>query len=403
MGLFDKLRKKPTPRQFATLVLKQIRTAGYTSEFEYDAERFLLRGDDRRVINLANFYHQYCETPHSKRQQQLQMSVMAILQDFELPEDFSDALPDIRPRIWSRAAIESIDLRQRLETAPAEDADFAGQLVGDHLWCSIAYDLPWSVRSVNRSEIEKWDVSFYEALESGRRNLDELTSQYAKIGDGFYSFVHGDTYDASRLMLIDKIRDLEVDGQHVVMVPNRDTILITGSQDTEGLTTLARIARKSIEDAYTLVPLPLILDGDQWIDWIPPDDHPAREDFKYLEGWYFTGEYQSQKDLLDAIHENEGTDIFVAKYSAVQGKGDRIASYCVWSEGVDSLLPRTDHVLFFQPEKQVSASGTWDSVWNAVGHLMIEQDELYPPRYRVRDFPNANQLQQVGMLEEYKT
>ena len=54
-----------------------------------------------------------------------------------------------------------------------------------------------------------------------------------------------------------------------------------------------------------------------------------------------------QKEVLEEIYEETGEDIFVASYSAVQdSKSGIVRTYCVWSEGVEALLPRTDEVFF---------------------------------------------------------
>jgi hypothetical protein len=97
--------------------------------------------------------------------------------------------------------------------------------------------------------------------------------------------------------------------------------------------------------------------------------------------------------LLDAAHQRQGIDIFVASFSAVQKKDGAVVSYCVWGHGVDSLLPVTDKVAFMQHgwERPV-ALGDWARAMEVVGELM-EQTADYPRRYRVREFPGRAALQ----------
>jgi hypothetical protein len=52
----------------------------------------------------------------------------------------------------------------------------------------------------------------YEALEAAIENLDGSTDRFAKLGDHLYSFACEDTYDAARLMLVDRIRGFELEG-----------------------------------------------------------------------------------------------------------------------------------------------------------------------------------------------
>jgi len=44
------------------------------------------------------------------------------------------------------------------------------------------------------------------------------------------------------------------------------------------------------------------------------------------------------------------------------------------------------------------ARGRWEDVQRVVGHLMVEQQE-YPPRYLVDDFPTPEELAAIGKLE----
>jgi len=61
-----------------------------------------------------------------------------------------------------------------------------------------------------------------------------------------------------------------------------------------------------------------------------------------------------------------------------------LISHCVWSAGVDTLLPETDRVGFVRGQ-EVVAFGRWEKVREVVGHLM-EPADMYPPRWHVTEF-----------------
>jgi hypothetical protein len=44
-----------------------------------------------------------------------------------------------------------------------------------------------------------------------------------------------DNYDPARLLLLDKIRQPKIKGDPVILIPNRDSLLLTGSKDPKGL------------------------------------------------------------------------------------------------------------------------------------------------------------------------
>jgi hypothetical protein len=41
----------------------------------------------------------------------------------------------------------------------------------------------------------------------------------------------------------------------------------------------------------------------------------------------------------------------------------------------------------------------WDRVFEVVGHLMELDDDLYPARYRVTEFPSVAQIAEIGTVE----
>jgi hypothetical protein len=141
-----------------------------------------------------------------------------------------------------------------------------------------------------------------------------------------------------------------------------------------------------------------VLDGDDWDTWSPPADHPMLNRFVRLEMAQLGGDYEVQNGLLEAIHDRQGIDLFVATYMAVENQqsGD-VFSYSLWSKGVDGLLPKAQRVMFFDPEKEIVAAASWERVEEVVGHLM-EPTDLYPPRVRVQEFPTEEELGRIGLV-----
>src|SRR5947209_12413605 len=102
--------------------------------------------------------------------------------------------------------------------------------------------------SISNQQLRDWGISYYEALEIARANLEQTPSTYAKIGEGCYAFATGDSYDACRLLLPSRMAELRVTGEMVAMVPNRDTLLVAGTEDDLSLKIMADLAEKALED-----------------------------------------------------------------------------------------------------------------------------------------------------------
>jgi hypothetical protein len=269
--------------------------------------------------------------------------------------------------------------------------------------------MPQAMRSIIQDDLDKWGVTFYEAVEAARRNLEQMgnvafASLQGQAGEGIYFSANGDNYDASRLVMLDLIRKFQVRGDYVAMVPNRDTLIITGSEDDAGLAVMIKAAEDSFDKPRPISTIALRLEGDNWESWLPEPSSPHYAKFHELKVRTVGMEYNDQKDLLDQIHTKTGDDVFVASFSAVQQKETgRITSYAVWADGVPTLLPETDDVLLLRgnpqsEEIQVAASGSWQRVREIAGDLMQPMG-FYPERYRVAEFPSDQQLAAIGKAD----
>ncbi|HZL87299.1 MAG TPA: DUF1444 family protein [Pirellulaceae bacterium] len=401
MGLFDLFSGPPSREKFAGIVLAELKKLDPQAEYRYDEEKFLLLRPDEGFINLANIYQEYCRAEATSRAGLLKRFLQSCVasRSYELPADFADIHPDLLPVVRSRFYLESAILQSKVRGG--EGFDMPQQVIGEHLALSLVYDLPTAMRSISQKDLDGWEVGFYEALEAARQNLEQMGEVKFAVLDGrVYASASGDNYDASRLVLLDLIRRFDVQGEHVAMVPNRDTLVVTGSDDAQGLEIMTKIAKDSFNKPRPISTIALRLEGDEWTPWLPPADSPLYPEFRELRLRTIGAEYNDQKELLDAVHQQQGQAVIVAPFGALQNKDTgRVTSYSVWYDGVENLLPQTDAVLFFRPDAaddaKIVASGAWEHVQQVVGTLM-EPLGLYPERYRVKEFPGEKELMRIG-------
>jgi hypothetical protein len=403
MGWFDWLFGPPTEAKFAQCFIAELQKAGEQRPIRFDPHDFQLviseNGEQGGLINLRNFYIEFCNLSPADRKRYLPDTVQAIIAPREdLPDDFELIKPHLRPKIWARAGIEHTNLQARLRGS--NRLELPQYEVGTHLLASIVYDLPRSVRSISPDELENWNTSYYEALEIATQNLTEAGIEYAKVGEGLYVSSTGDSYDASRILLTDFIRSLPVRGDTIAMVPNRDTLLVAGSDDDEALEGMLTLAEQAVEGPRPLASTPLRLIEDDWVDWMPSRGHQLFDRFRVLEMKFLYQEYAHQKEVLEKLYEQHGIHRFVASYCAAAEEGENLFSYAIWSEGVETLLPQTERLMFFRPsasaEGELVASAPWHKVEKLVGHLMSDVD-LYPRRFLVTEFPTDDELRRLGL------
>lgn len=400
MGWYDYIFGPPSKDKFARLMLAEIAKTKLEGPLTYDADQFLLLRGDGGFINLANIYQEYCQVPRQERAGVLQRFIRGSLasRQFELPEDFQDIHPDLLPVIRSRFQIEAVRLQAKLKGS--DKVNIPQQLIGDHLALSLVYDLPHAMRSIGQQELDHWNVTFYEAIEAAKANLEQMNNfAVASLDDRVFATATGDNYDASRLLLTDVIRTFPVRGQPVAMVPNRDTLLVAGQDDPEGLMLLATLAEEAYQKPRPISGVMVTLVDDEWQSWLPETSSAAYNRLHELRLRSIGGEYTDQKDLLEQLHTSRGEDVFVSSFSGVQdSKTGHTSSYCVWPRGVPTLLPETEQVFLMggDPKKpELLAQATWNRVQQVVGHMLKIQD-CYPPRYLVSEFPSDREIQQLA-------
>ncbi len=400
MGMLDRFLGPPSREKFARTVMAGIHRAGEQRRIVYDSNQFCLRpdGDEISVMNLNNLYAEFCATAKDLRPKLISNVVRNWFADRRsLPGAFEDIHPDLLPTVRSRAYFEFASLQMQGEGG-RRLIDYPQQILGDYLSIGLVYDLPDSMRTIVAGDLEDWGVTFYEALEAACVNLRQKEDPvFLSPQEGVYFSATGDNYDASRMILLDMVRQFDVRGDVIAMTPNRDTLIITGENDAAGLKVMAARAQQASEEPRPISTVAFRLAGDEWTPWTPPVNHSAYPAFAMLRLQSIGQEYAEQKNLLEAQRDRGDNEPFIATFSAMQNTTTgEIRSYSVWTEGVDTFLPKTDLVHLVRlgqggnDGKQL-ASCEWEQLIAVCGPLLAAED-IYPPRFRAREFPSAAQL-----------
>jgi len=192
----------------------------------------------------------------------------------------------------------------------------------------------------------------------------------------------------------------------VAFVPNRDRLWITGSRDANGLKTVLGHGREEhFNSGHPLSPNLYILLNGEWRLHVP-GDAALRDMWLDLKRDRDAIDYQQQKECLDAIHERDKKDIFVATYNIyqrkVEGQVNGRTTTCAWSPA-DALLPRTENITFVL--KMGSANKDvftvpWDAAVKIAADHMEEQPDMFPKRYRTRTLPTDAQIAELRKIPD---
>jgi uncharacterized protein YtpQ (UPF0354 family) len=145
------------------------------------------------------------------------------------------------------------------------------EMYNDELVIMYAIDLPNNVRGIEESDLTKLGIAKESLLEVAMNNLMNILPQIqVKGGNGLFMVMAGGTYESSLILHHDIICEdnFKVNGELVIAIPNRDILLVTGSNDTQNVTKVAAIANKMFaENNYAISPLLYKRINNKWEKW----------------------------------------------------------------------------------------------------------------------------------------
>lgn len=386
--------------KFAKKAEQVVRSLGYADSLAYDEELFAFRLAGDRTIMLGNIYGHHQTLSGDSADHYLTGALAGLLQDAQTPKTFEEARPRLFPSVRDRTFLESARLLAAAGSGPAPDMPL--RELGSNLVSLLVIDAPTSIMTVNADHLSDWGVGFDEAMVAARDNLlaQSQDAVWGRVIDGVYASMWNDDYDVSRLLLdevIDEVdRDLGLNGDPVAFVPHRNLLILTGADDDAGLQAAMELTEEKLDQPSQVSARPLVRRDGVWRDLELDSDRPAAAGLRRL----------LQADLALAhgaltplIQQLVGEDVFVANAILAEKDGEVISS-AAWSDGVPSLLPKTDRILFFRSQEE-----TWMVDWKeaerVVGDL-LEPTDYYPPRVRVERFPTDEQLGAMEQVENWR-
>ena len=377
--------------EFAQLFIERLRAAGDQREIVLDEEEFRIlfdAGDEttRGVLHLSNLYLEFTQVDEDERDNFLSLLIRSAFSHLKpIPEEFEFAAYDIRPKLWSRGTIEQINLKKKMDRE--EPLDWPLESVGEHLYLSLVYDLPESVRSISSKELDDWGTNYWEVRERAMTNLSEVEFQCVSMDDELYVSTTGDAYDATRLVLPGLIDKFEVKGRPIVMVPNRESLLLSGLDSEVGLKMMIELATEQLlELPRPMIGTPLVLSDDNyWEDWFPEPDHPLYAEFQGLKVAWLRSEYESQQELLVQFLDSKGNTAMAATYQVIQSDGI-YRGLALLLNGIPTLLPDSDWVAVLDPESQeMQAVCDLQLLLKHAPDRIQASEKFYPKRFLVFD------------------
>ena len=363
--------------RFARMVLDAVHAADPVIRLAYDRDSFELHHVDDGAVGqrmfLSNAFTEYKRLEPAQRDEHIASIVRFVIESRRPAPTGEAALDLLLPVVRARADMLAVCAMQDGEFAYARSS----RPFCETMLVMLAIDTPAAIRMVTDEDLEQLGISFEEALGIAAGHLGERGSHsFGQLAEGTFVTTCGDHYDASRILLPELFTQLPLKGNPVAIVQARSAVLVTGSEDSEGLAMIASFAIEDFsenERAVALNPIELV-DG-QWRPFTIAPHHPQalRNLVPHQLAWAYDATQNVVQQLL-------GEDVFVAS-ALLFGEGDKVATAATWAAGAPTACPVVDAVLIEEDGDFPKLCRSLEDVLKVCGPFEEVSNFPHPPRW----------------------
>jgi hypothetical protein len=266
------------------------------------------------------------------------------------------------------------------------------------------------MQRLNQADLTALHVTFDQMVKQATDALlRRPPPSRSELQKGTYRF-DGDDYAATQFLLGALWKDASIRGDPVAVFIATHTVLLTGSEDTDGIRRLLSVAEKEQKEPRAWTPRVLHLNKDAWESFQVGKNAAIRDVLEGLALRGFRADYDLQTEALDrwvsslscaSVARDE--DAFPAKALLAKSKASGlISTLTTLTQGVDSTLPEVDWVGLVQVEHgtpKVLGMVPMTALKQTLGTKMTKT-RFWPTRYRVSNFPTTAQLSALNPSRE---
>lgn len=250
-----------------------------------------------------------------------------------------------------------------------------------------------TVTSVGSFQLERLGLSDKDAWELAMQNLATLPPARWLDGRGKRQGLHllaGDFFQTARMLLPDFASELPLKGDAVVMVRSRTQLIVTGSEDPQGLASMAMAASENIEDGpeISVTPLRRRRDGNWEVFTITT---PNANELRDIQSQFDIEAFESQAKAIEKwLKPVEAVGSFGSVKSPT---GNALSTCAVWPAEGAALLPRTEYIALSTQGNAPPQLVRWSTVEAMAPELL--SDPGYRPAWRRVVGPMAEETKEL--------
>jgi len=400
MNWRELLGLQPRMQDLALQLLDAARRRGDV-QWRYDGQSGSLRKETGHVINLANIFIEYRNSPRAARRLLFEKYVSMMQEGTrDTPALWQLAAKSIYPVVRSAYDTVTLEISSRGASKPMPES-VTWPLTAD-LLIRLVYDHGPSLAHVQGGMLETWGQSAQDVKQRALDNLRALQRPrwQALPGGTVYQLLSEVSFEESFLLLDAVIGQLPFAASAVVAPTNRGVLLAADGNSADAVLALLAQADHSLrENPWPMSATLLHRPDGEWREFVPTG--LALERSRAMQQVNLAGVYNDQQT---ALQEKLGDDIFVGTFSLVRrGEGlEHIRSWCSWAEGVPTLAPKTDLVIIGRNVASEAAEKLiveWPDVIAVCGNRLQATQEN-PPRFLIDSFPDEVEWQKLKAVSQ---
>ncbi len=370
-----------------------LQRAGETRPVHYDADIFcLVIGEKREAPDIVIGMSEVFRNSQSIPPDRLITEIDSLAKQYyrpPLPEDYATAEPHLGLSLKHFTYLHLHDDFTAAWSSSAPRSALAHANFNEEIVCCIGFVDGPAVQYVTQARLAKWGVTREHAFSAAIANLGKSTFTLEASGS-VYVTPQGDMEAAARFLFLHPVLNmLRLDGSPVVLVPSRDRLVVTGSNNLDGLVQMAAIGQVALEESgYPVSAQPLVWDHGQWKPYEPPEQ--VKPAFLHLEQAFEVDRYRAQSGVLALRYRNAEDGPGIAEVRLFP-TGNRYESYTIWRSDRPTLLPKADKIALHDMAGGTFEIADWTDMSRVLGNRLIPLRHN-PIRFRVDQFPTRDEL-----------
>ena len=357
-------RKSP---DFIAAVTATVQRQAGGRPFAYDpvAKRIQV---DQSLIELEGVRAEWLARPESDRDNWLENRVADLLSstDTAIRPDQDQLVLAVR----SRAELEAHRVAS-LRRGPLADVIPSLELTPE-LAVTVVAEHDRIVAPITESMLKNWDMTFRDIFPLALRTLADRTHGGWMLGEDRVAHTAvGDPHAATRFCVPGELESLDFgdhDGSFVVLVSHRDRALVCPADDERAIVSLFERALSDPNRTDLVSTWPIVGKAGYWERLELAPDHPAYLPWRRLTRMDVE---RTANDLAPSIQHLIGEEIFVASVVFRDSPRRGLETITTWTEGVPSLLPKTDAIAFTRSTGTEPLIVPWEAAEQAVRTKVI--------------------------------